>query len=782
MSLIDYNLQSGISSDRHTGDGDERYSMKEGLNNIANAFGSFLSTKTKANQQLLKAQATANENAFADDMYKLYKKSTTTEMTDTQRMDEQQKIWDKYASVAPDTKYKIGEYYGFKAPTNMAWSLAEKQRGAIVTKADEETKRDYDMGVYVLGSDAVNMSPEEVIEVGRQTMLDRTMYADTVDYMVQQDPSKANLKNSTAYLASGLLKYTIEDIRKDIEAGTKIDELYVSKGKNNLIAKLQADGIPAREAMETANYIYYDLDSIAKLNTLTDKEKLEIIKRDNETNEAIFKKNFFDITHVPYDSFANLSRNLDGIDPDKRDIILSLGNFVFKAGELTWEQAYSLDDAYKGHAAMMGSTTSSGQQKTNTGTILAHANVVNNAKGMSQADATGKQNEFLNSSFVNNMQVLKELVKVAPVMNEVLGRMTRAEQQEYIRSNKANLEMTAVLAVGKMAQDVESPVVFNRETGQFELYGEGRKRTSDIRIVQAVNDALKDIKYVQDTVEGRFGNYEDIVKILMQEEIQQALHFKNDPLDPLTLWNHLTNSIKTLISSAWGGTDAEFLWQTERQGVRTSNIRRITGVTSPITDTLTSPNVDPFETAFQAPDWFVNTADWVDKTSKKIADSVIMTKDTRQRIKNEEGWRTNPTKNGTIGWGFDLESLKSFSEDTKKELEEIAPGITTGRIKYLYQDKGEKILDILLKIAEEDAKAFAGNTWDNLNEARKQALIDMAYNHGRDRLMKYVNVKEALDAGDYKTASKEILNSKYGKETHKARARRNATLMERGEF
>jgi len=66
----------------------------------------------------------------------------------------------------------------------------------------------------------------------------------------------------------------------------------------------------------------------------------------------------------------------------------------------------------------------------------------------------------------------------------------------------------------------------------------------------------------------------------------------------------------------------------------------------------------------------------------------------------------------------------------------------------------EKEMNARIKTAEADAKAFYKDL-DSLPSSVQYALIDMAFNLGRSKLMAYKKLKTALDAKDWKTAAKE---------------------------
>ena len=69
--------------------------------------------------------------------------------------------------------------------------------------------------------------------------------------------------------------------------------------------------------------------------------------------------------------------------------------------------------------------------------------------------------------------------------------------------------------------------------------------------------------------------------------------------------------------------------------------------------------------------------------------------------------------------------------------------------------------------------------WNKLNEVRQAALLDMCYNLGFARLNGFKKMLKALGRLDYKTAAKEMLDSKWARDV-KSRATELAELMKYG--
>ena len=70
---------------------------------------------------------------------------------------------------------------------------------------------------------------------------------------------------------------------------------------------------------------------------------------------------------------------------------------------------------------------------------------------------------------------------------------------------------------------------------------------------------------------------------------------------------------------------------------------------------------------------------------------------------------------------------------------------------------------------------------DRLDSVRQLILIDMAFNMGVPRLCKFKKMWAAVEAEDFPTAAKEMLDSRWAKQV-KGRATKLANAMHNGEF
>lgn len=150
----------------------------------------------------------------------------------------------------------------------------------------------------------------------------------------------------------------------------------------------------------------------------------------------------------------------------------------------------------------------------------------------------------------------------------------------------------------------------------------------------------------------------------------------------------------------------------------------------------------------------------------------------RDIIKFEEGVHprvyldTKWSKKPTIGVGFNM-NRKSAREKFK------TIGADYGLVRHknipLTKDQIEHLFDLSLMDAYRDVKKLVPSFY-SLAPSRQAALIDMAFNMGRRKLGGFDRTLQAVSKGDWEKASKEIMNSEYGRKLP-GRAKRNAARM-----
>lgn len=136
-------------------------------------------------------------------------------------------------------------------------------------------------------------------------------------------------------------------------------------------------------------------------------------------------------------------------------------------------------------------------------------------------------------------------------------------------------------------------------------------------------------------------------------------------------------------------------------------------------------------------------------------------------IKQGEGFKEGTYKDtagkDTIGYGFNM-------------TEPFIKNIVGNKAKISKEEAGTAFNKIHAQ-AKQDATQFVGKkVFDGLDEDRKSVLVDMAYNLGLPRLLKFKKLRDAVVDGDFKEAGAQILDSDYAKQV-KGRATRNADIM-----
>ena len=151
-----------------------------------------------------------------------------------------------------------------------------------------------------------------------------------------------------------------------------------------------------------------------------------------------------------------------------------------------------------------------------------------------------------------------------------------------------------------------------------------------------------------------------------------------------------------------------------------------------------------------------------------------------KKIAEHEGIVLEPYKDSlgisTIGIGRNLEGRGIDDYELmhmNKTLEEIvANGLTEEEAYYLCNND--------IDIVEQELVKQKPIVMD-LNETRQMCLVDMGFNLGVPRLMKFKNMWEAIERQDFEWAGAEMLNSRWAKQVGR-RADNLAKAMENGEW
>lgn len=95
----------------------------------------------------------------------------------------------------------------------------------------------------------------------------------------------------------------------------------------------------------------------------------------------------------------------------------------------------------------------------------------------------------------------------------------------------------------------------------------------------------------------------------------------------------------------------------------------------------------------------------------------------------------------------------------------------------------EALAEVWLEESIMKAEQYARNYsfYDSLNQPRKDVLVEMIFNMGPTRVRGFTKALAAMKAGEYKSAAREMLDSKWARQVGK-RAHRLAQQMETGTY
>lgn len=157
-------------------------------------------------------------------------------------------------------------------------------------------------------------------------------------------------------------------------------------------------------------------------------------------------------------------------------------------------------------------------------------------------------------------------------------------------------------------------------------------------------------------------------------------------------------------------------------------------------------------------------------------------------LARHEGYMPSPYRDSegilTVGIGFNLERPNAAALLKRHGIE--LSDVLQGRRK-VTKEEAWSLAESDLKTAISDARALFTN-FDSAPVGVQEVLVNMSFNLGKSRLAGFKKLREAVAAGDWNAASREMLDSKWaaqvGKGDHKdgqpQRAKELAQQMRRG--
>ena len=147
------------------------------------------------------------------------------------------------------------------------------------------------------------------------------------------------------------------------------------------------------------------------------------------------------------------------------------------------------------------------------------------------------------------------------------------------------------------------------------------------------------------------------------------------------------------------------------------------------------------------------------------------------QLKKDEGIRLKIYKdslgNSSIGYGFNLG--RSDSEDVMMMAgikPSDIPSIRAGKSS-ITKEQADAMFDIALSDAHNGAKRLVED-WESHPQGVKDTLVNMSYQLGTSSLRGFSKMLDAVNSGDYSTASKEIMDSEFAKNQTPKRAKRHS--------
>ena len=140
-----------------------------------------------------------------------------------------------------------------------------------------------------------------------------------------------------------------------------------------------------------------------------------------------------------------------------------------------------------------------------------------------------------------------------------------------------------------------------------------------------------------------------------------------------------------------------------------------------------------------------------------------------KQLKMEEGFRETPYRDPlnhwTVGYGHNIEGRDlTITEQQMLFPDQKYPLSIQSQVDYwrktpLSKTDAEYLLDQAIKITIHDAIIVFGDYWNRIPKEKKVPILDMLYNLGRPKFLKFRKCITAIKASDWQEAGKQVRNS-----------------------
>lgn len=142
-------------------------------------------------------------------------------------------------------------------------------------------------------------------------------------------------------------------------------------------------------------------------------------------------------------------------------------------------------------------------------------------------------------------------------------------------------------------------------------------------------------------------------------------------------------------------------------------------------------------------------------------------------IKSSEGYVAQPYQDHlgywTVGYGhlIEHEQLNEFVSAQHELIDSLGDLLTVLSNELLHK----RWLNEDIAEAIQSAQMFCGDSWDEITDEQREVVSEMAFQLGRSRLFLFRRFQEALKSGQTELAIKEMLDSKWARQTPSRAAR-----------
>lgn len=334
--------------------------------------------------------------------------------------------------------------------------------------------------------------------------------------------------------------------------------------------------------------------------------------------------------------------------------------------------------------------------------------------------------------------------------NKVYG--TPELQRELSKSMEPN-DFAGLQEILKSLKQIQKGGLTGSDTAFNQVTGEQLAKESGSRIAATIRAAGNPIDTLANFLDEKLlsRNYEELANVFVNPDIkrlaQELRRVRGNPAQQQNILNQIGSVLQQsevkaaplMIENSNKGQSQQLMLPAPEAAIKASS--------------LTPEKREVLKRYFQQPQKQVTPPE----KESRIDSGIIKAEGVRNKAYKDTLGKV------TIGIGFNMDSPNARAVWQQAGIQTAFDEAYKGRVK-LSDDEIGRLAEASYGIAETDARGLVPN-FDKLSKNRQDALVQLSYQLGKNRMSQFKNTLALVEKGNWKAAANQILNSKLAKQT-----------------